>query len=212
MAGVLDVAYLDVLNQGTGVVDVAGGGGHVSMALSLSGVKSTVVDPRDSCGMLPKRDRKSYRRALRKSNEGSSNCFILQYDTHRAWFGGRIDGADSAFSGGADDPNTIPSCGTTQDQGTSKTLMDGCSLIVAMHPDEATESAIDWAVAHRRPFFIVPCCVFGRLFPNRRLATGAKVDTAEDFVLYLMEKHPDTKLGTLDMDGANQCIYYTGKT
>ena len=49
---------IEYLNKGSGVVDVAGGSGHVSMALGLAGVKSTIVDARNSIGKLPGRDRK----------------------------------------------------------------------------------------------------------------------------------------------------------
>ena len=36
----------------------------------------------------------------------------------------------------------------------------GASCIVGMHPDEATEPIIDFAVAAGVPFAVVPCCVF----------------------------------------------------
>ena len=193
------------LNLGSGIVDVAGGGGHVSLAFALAGVKSTVVDPRDSCGMLPKRDRKVYRRASKNSP------LVLQFDTHRAWFGGRVSGADSAFSGGSDEPNSIPPCGTRSDEGASKMLMEGCSAVVAMHPDEATEAAVDWSVENGRPFFVVPCCVFARLFPHRVFEeTGKQVQTQDEFVEYLMRKHPDAQMETLQFDGANKCVYFAG--
>lgn len=43
---------INYLNLGSGVIDVAGGSGHVSLALGLRGVRSTVVDPRPSiCSM-----------------------------------------------------------------------------------------------------------------------------------------------------------------
>ena len=38
------------LNQGSDVLDVAGGAGHVSLALSILGVNVTVIDPRISVG------------------------------------------------------------------------------------------------------------------------------------------------------------------
>lgn len=37
------VRVRDYLNQGSGVLDVAGGSGHVSMALGLCGIRSTIV-------------------------------------------------------------------------------------------------------------------------------------------------------------------------
>ena len=202
---ILSKLSLAQLNLGSGVVDVAGGGGHVSLAFCLAGVKSTVVDPRDSCGMLPKRDRKAYRRAIKHSS------LVLQFDMHRAWFGGRISGSDNTFSGGSDEPDSIPSCGTKggDNNVTSNVLMKGCSAIVAMHPDEATEAAVDWSLEHGRPFFVVPCCVFARLFPHRTQGKR-KVETQEEFVEYLMNKHPQAQIEILNFDGANKCVYFLG--
>ena len=37
---------IQFLNRGSGVMDVAGGSGHLSLALALKGIKSTVIDPR----------------------------------------------------------------------------------------------------------------------------------------------------------------------
>jgi hypothetical protein len=54
----------DWLNRGSGVLDVAGGCGHVSMVLGMNGILSTVVDARESVGKLPKRDRKIWKRSL----------------------------------------------------------------------------------------------------------------------------------------------------
>jgi hypothetical protein len=65
-----------------------------------------------------------------------------------------------------------------------------------MHPDEATEAAtcIDYAILHNKPFFVTPCCVFSRLFPDRILHNGQSVETTSDFVRYLLEKHQDIKI------------------
>jgi hypothetical protein len=40
---------------------------------------------------------------------------------------------------------------------------------VALHPDEATEACVRFAITNRKPFAVVPCCVFSRLFPYRRV-------------------------------------------
>ena len=48
----------------SGVADIAGGSGHVSLAFALAGVPSTVVDPRATVGCLPGRDQKVLRQAL----------------------------------------------------------------------------------------------------------------------------------------------------
>jgi hypothetical protein len=38
-------------------------------------------------------------------------------------------------------------------------IREGCDLVVAMHPDEATDIAMAWAMKHRIPFAVVPCCI-----------------------------------------------------
>lgn len=36
------------------------------------------------------------------------------------------------------------------------------SLVIGMHPDQATDAVVDFAVEHRKSFAVVPCCVFPR--------------------------------------------------
>jgi hypothetical protein len=71
------------------IVDAAGGAGHVSLALAIRGVHSTVVDPRRTVGKLPGRDRKE----LKKSK-------LVPFSTYRAWFGLRPQDVDSFFREG----------------------------------------------------------------------------------------------------------------
>jgi len=44
-------------------------------------------------------------------------------------------------------------------------------LVVGFHPDQATDYCIDLAAVLGVPFCVVPCCVFPREFPHRRLAS-----------------------------------------
>ncbi|KXZ53943.1 hypothetical protein GPECTOR_6g861 [Gonium pectorale] len=48
-------------------------------------------------------------------------------------------------------------------------LLRNCSLVVGLHPDQATEAILDFALQGGKPFALLPCCVFPRLFPGRRL-------------------------------------------
>ncbi|KAK3250706.1 hypothetical protein CYMTET_39925 [Cymbomonas tetramitiformis] len=54
--------------------------------------------------------------------------------------------------------------------------IQACSMVVGMHPDQATEAIVDCArelgKRWRQPFAVVPCCVFPRLFPLRRVAAS----------------------------------------
>ena len=37
-----------------------------------------------------------------------------------------------------------------------------CSLVLGLHPDQATDSIVDFAMHFGKPFAVVPCCVFPR--------------------------------------------------
>lgn len=76
-----------------------------------------------------------------------------------------------------------------------------------MHPDEATDSIVDTALKFNKPFAIVPCCVFGLDFPNRRLPDGGKVVSYEDLVAYLMAKDPSIQKTFLPFHGKNLVLY-----
>ena len=221
---------IQYLNSGGGVVDVAGGSGHVSMALGMIGVKSTVVDARERVGMLPGRDRKIYNRALKTNGKNTRNgqennvahgtennlpttasedtlpmyCQpVIPYQTYRSWFGYRPEGVDSSFR--HPDQEEIPTCDE------HSTLLRHASAIVALHPDEATGEVVRIAIHRRIPFVIVPCCVFARLFPNRRLIRSNNnqrdVSTYEDLLEYLLEQDSSIKQSILPFDGKNIALW-----
>mmetsp|Transcript_11966 Transcript_11966/g.25501 ORF Transcript_11966/g.25501 Transcript_11966/m.25501 type:complete len:643 (+) Transcript_11966:204-2132(+) len=224
-----------------GIIDAAGGAGHVSLALALRGVHSTVVDPRSTVGKLPGRDRK----ALKKSK-------MPHFSTYRAWFGCRPDGVDSVFREGAAtngnnhnesitfdgnsssdivDPTTLPICSMCSEDN----LLRDCKAIVALHPDEATGSIVETAVKHEIPFVVVPCCVFSRLFPDRikpvvlgdeekeeitskNVAESVAdekndvtVSTYFDLIDWLVAKHPAIRVTRLPFEGANIAVWATFK-
>jgi hypothetical protein len=235
---------MNLLNQGTGVLDVAGGSGHVSMALSLRGITSTIVDPRPHVGMLPRRDRKFFakrqqqqqqqqQRVLvvqgkaeedqplspvdsmpvtdrpnsdddndRNNNNGSSHIqrpyttnAPVEFQTFRAWFG---------------PPTEWHRHGECQQVCTVEhALVRNCSAIVALHPDEATDAIVDMAVQLRIPFCIVPCCVFARWYPHRRLRNRNPVHTYQDLLDYLQEKDDSIQRSILPFEGANTILWST---
>eukprot|EP00937_MAST-01D_sp_MAST-1D-sp2_P005788 g5788.t1 len=82
-----------------------------------------------------------------------------------------------------------------------------CGVIVGMHADEATEAIIDFALAHGKPFAVVPCCVFPSLFPRRRLRSGQRVAKYGAFLAYLAAKHHGIRIGQLPFAGKNKVLY-----
>jgi hypothetical protein len=66
-------------------------------------------------------------------------------------------------------------------------LVAAASVVIGQHPDEATESIVDVAIALGKPFAVVPCCVFSKIFP-RKLRDGTSVVNYDQFISYLCEK------------------------
>ena len=183
------------LNQKSGVLDVAGGSGHVSMTLGMNGIKSTIVDPRENVGRLPGRDRKIWNRAMK----GLTTCQPVQFESYRAWFGIPPDVR-------YDEQKSLPVC-DEQDA-----MLAQCSAILALHPDEATDAVVDLAVKQQIPFFIVPCCVFFRLFHHRRMPGSSQpVSTYNELLDYLQAKHISIKRVELPFEGANILLWSSFK-
>lgn len=42
-------------------------------------------------------------------------------------------------------------------------LLRDCTVLIGLHPDQATEPIVDFALRHNKPFAVVPCCVFPNL-------------------------------------------------
>lgn len=89
-------------------------------------------------------------------------------------------------------------------------LFKDCSLVVGLHPDQATEPILDFAVQQQLPFAVMPCCVFPRLFAHRQLQQGdgsfVPVVAYDELVEYLVQRG-SAKKGVLDFEGANTVVY-----
>ena len=46
--------------------------------------------------------------------------------------------------------------------------LKNASVVVGLHPDQATDALVDFALASGKPFAVVPCCTYGADFPKRR--------------------------------------------
>lgn len=49
----------------------------------------------------------------------------------------------------------------------AQTTVRDCSVLVGMHPDQAAEHLVDFALLNKKPFVLVPCCVYHKQFPHR---------------------------------------------
>ena len=86
------------------------------------------------------------------------------------------------------------------------------SICTGMHPDEATEPIIDLCLRSRKPFAVVPCCVFPQQNQHRRLLDGTRVRSYEQFVAFLQAKDPEIRLARLPFEGRNLVLFHLGTT
>jgi hypothetical protein len=83
-------------------------------------------------------------------------------------------------------------------------LLASASCLVGMHPDQATEAIVDAALSAGKPFAVLPCCVFPRLFPERKDASSEQVVTYRQFIDYLLAKDDRIRLEYLPFNGRNK--------
>ncbi|KAK3832646.1 MAG: hypothetical protein JOS17DRAFT_683613 [Linnemannia elongata] len=192
----IDTFTRQCLNAGSGVLDIAGGRGDLSWELQTrQGIRSTVVEPRPGKGM-----RKWQRKWLEKFKANSS----------------AIDGNGSSEVSTATEPSRIQAMLDDQFLETHKDMVSTASIMIGLHPDQATEPIVRAALKAGKPFAIIPCCVFGRDNPHRRLPKNletediASMTSYADFVTWLETLHPDIKTTWLNFEGMNRVIYWEG--
>ncbi|KAF9902402.1 hypothetical protein EC991_004983 [Linnemannia zychae] len=213
----VDTFGQEYLNSGSGVLDIAGGKGEISLFLKhMFGIQSTVVEPN------VRRDKSYQRRNLMDVIQrqldieagGDGNIHRRGFSAH-SMSGGATDGG----LGSSKQPYTAPQveldeqidsvkerrrikkmqeaqfvvprlCTLLDDQFTvdHKDVFEKASILIGMHPDQATEPIVTMALKHNKPFAVVPCCVFAHENPDRRLLDGGEVNTTLDFIQYLTEK------------------------
>ena len=54
-----------------------------------------------------------------------------------------------------------------RDLATAQGIVSACSVLVGMHPDQAAEHLVDFALQNKKPFALIPCCVYHKQFPHR---------------------------------------------
>ncbi|KAI9912114.1 hypothetical protein PsorP6_008980 [Peronosclerospora sorghi] len=175
----------ELLAAGKGVVDVAGGRGSVAFELwNKRKLPCTLIEPRPiKLSKLQHKHMKKLQQANEQSDEG--------YPTESL-----VPQVMALF-------NTDTFLEKTE----HVQLVEQASLIIGMHPDEATEAILDAAIKFSKPFAVVPCCVFGQKFPHRRLADGSKVLSYKNLIEYLIAKHPNIEKAFLPFDGKNLVLF-----
>lgn len=94
------------------------------------------------------------------------------------------------------------------------------SVVVGLHPDQATDAVVDFALARHLPFAVVPCCAYSKDFPHRRRPPGpgrpkggGAVTTTEHLVEYLAAKAPGlARVAVLPFEGKNKVVYSLGES
>ena len=180
---------VEALSRGSGVLDVAGGRGDVSFELHTKrGVPCTLVEPRErklnrmQHKWLKARVRKEAKNGREEAKNGREED---ENGREEAKNGREEDGNGHEEAGNGSDATTPPSrrtdapiaddagvlCAQVREMFTPENWhkFEECAVVVGMHPDEATESIVDFAVARGKPFAVVPCCVFPAMFPDRRV-------------------------------------------
>ena len=104
-----------------------------------------------------------------------------------------------------------------------ETLLAGCSCVVGMHPDQATEPAVDHAIARGVPVAVVPCCVCWRDSPHRRIVPARKagqqqevqVRSYDQFIEFLLQKRvPRGRVQKAELqgfEGRTTVVFWTAR-
>ena len=192
---------LEFLRSGSGILDIAGGAGGLAFELAFRrNLPCTVVDPRPM--RLNHRQQRTLDHHQRhvtpngadkgNSAEGIDSCGLSDECDGAAHAPADYAAAWSAYGL---PPESLPRqvCGRFDAgfaEGRHADLWRASSMVVGMHPDEATEPIVRLALAHGKPFAVVPCCVFPNSNPHRKLADGTPVRTHAQFCQYLTDIDP----------------------
>lgn len=120
-----------------------------------------------------------------KSSDEPCNCGSFVLSQRQEWFGAR-------FAEGGDLHH----------------VTSGSGVLCGLHPDEATDHIVSIALAEKKPFCIVPCCVMRSRVP-RLDPSGKLVTSYEDYVKFLKAKHPSIQQAFLPFIGKNLVLYKT---
>jgi len=170
------------------ILDVAGGKGELSSRLSLChSQKVVMIDPRPAdiesvylnsvVPKLPKKWQESIKDKLKLNPS-----FVQELIDDR--FTQLVIPFTSPYQ-------SIISTDDVKVKGYTDAKLDeavkNASLIIGLHSDGATEAIVDAALLYKKPFVVVPCCVFPNLFRERYISTEMD-DAKDDTILHNRER------------------------
>lgn len=124
---------------------------------------------------------------------------------------GQISKESDAVAGHDENTSVILVPLHSHEQDRAWNILHNCSLVVGLHPDQATEPLIDFALRLNKPFVTIPCCTCSKDFPQRTIQSGPRtgklVKAYADFVEYLKAKDSRIQEATLDFEGKNRVLY-----
>ena len=230
----------EYLSRGSGVVDVAGGRGELTFELAVTQrVPATLLDPRH-----PGKLTKQQKALLLASGPGLTPRrarAVLTLQGPALLTSAELDGvslpATATATASASASTTAPRHSAEAeraarvgwqdldlDQGEGEgeallaELIATSAALVALHPDQATEPTVRCAIAARRSWAVVPCCVFAADNPHRFVpgpGGNKPVATHADLCEYLQAignaaaRHEGeaVKCAQLDFVGRNTVLY-----
>eukprot|EP00571_Detonula_confervacea_P000313 CAMPEP_0172331174 /NCGR_PEP_ID=MMETSP1058-20130122/61790_1 /TAXON_ID=83371 /ORGANISM="Detonula confervacea, Strain CCMP 353" /LENGTH=350 /DNA_ID=CAMNT_0013048429 /DNA_START=524 /DNA_END=1573 /DNA_ORIENTATION=- len=159
------------------ILDVAGGKGELSARLSLChSLRVVMIDPRPADiesvymnSVVPKLPNK-WQTSI-QDNLQQSPTFVQD----------KLDKRFSQLIMPFTSPRASPTDEQLEDCYQDKTLdaaVRDASIVVGLHADGATDAIVDAALLYRKPFVVVPCCVFPNLFRERYISVP--IDDATD--------------------------------
>jgi hypothetical protein len=211
------------LRAGSGVADICGGKGELAFSLTRRGVPATVVDRR---AINLARAKRGFVRAAGDAVAAAAATAASAADDPA-----EASAAPSEAKGAlpADPPQLVCDFPTNRAEADALAravlqgdeaaprwtalarLLRSSAVLVGLHADEATEAIVDVALATRKPFAVVPCCVFARYHRDRALSDGAAVRSYDELVAFLLSKAPRVvRVAELGFEGRNLVLFSLG--
>lgn len=194
------------LSRGSGVMDVAGGAGGLAFELTVRrGIRCVVVDPREVRLNKNQRSVLEFRKRSCAELESGLSISPLARSMHQHFQPRELKQLQVMF----ESTEVVAGAAEGQIGGVAEALCN-CSVVVGLHPDQALDHIVDAAIALRKPFAVVPCCVFWKHagFAHRRTPTGKHVKTYDELCDYIGAKVDGVREVSLDFPGLNRVFFW----